>query len=153
MLVGIDSAITLSSGEVGAFLVDGLFALDREGVLFPGLGKPEHRLLEVMVGAIGYHRWGRTVPIGDAYRHLITEREGRAARGKRSLKERLDDAYDVISAGLLTQRTLMARLKGLSDRCLHPSAITDEDRRTAEALVSAADAIAAAVDAASGSSS
>jgi hypothetical protein len=153
MLIGIDSAITLSSGEVGGFLVDGLFVLDREGVLFPGLVRPEHRLLEVMIGAIGYHRFGRTVPIGDAYRRLITEKEGRAARGKRSLKERLDDASAVIHAGLLTQQILMARLKGLSDRCLHPSAITDEDRQTAEALVTAADAIAAAVDAAAGSSS
>jgi hypothetical protein len=45
LMVDIDSAVGLSAGELAALVVEGLFALDQQGVLFPGLTTPEHRLI------------------------------------------------------------------------------------------------------------
>ena len=37
MRLGINSALTFSSGELSTFVLDGLFALDEQGRLFPGV--------------------------------------------------------------------------------------------------------------------
>jgi hypothetical protein len=145
----ISSALSMSAGEMGVLIGDGLFALDDQELLFPGVSTPaaEVRLLSVALGAIGYKTWGRAAPISKAYRQLI-DRAERTTKGNRNLGERLDYALGTIGAAQLNQRMLMAKLLGLRDKCRHPVSVTDADRTIAEALLAAAEAIAAAVEAA-----
>ena len=72
---------------------------------------------------------------------------GRAARGKRELKEKLDEAEAKLGATMLRQRVLMAQMRGLSGRCMYTDALTDAERTRAATLIAATEAITAAVDA------
>jgi hypothetical protein len=144
--LGINSALTLSAGELSTLVLDGLFAMDEQGTLFPGVTEPEDRLRMASMDAIAYERLGRSVPYGDAYDRLI-KTIGRAARGKRELKERLDDALAKLGATMLRQRILMAQMRGLSDRCMYTDALTDAERTRAATLIAATEAITVAVDA------
>jgi hypothetical protein len=144
--LGINSALTLSAGELSTLVLDGLFAMDEQGTLFPGVTEPEDRLRMASMDAIAYERLGRSVPYGDAYDRLI-KTIGRAARGKRELKERLDDALAKLGATMLRQRILMAQMRGLSDRCMYTDALTDAERTRAATLIAATETITAAVDA------
>ena len=146
MRLGINSALTFSSGELSTFVLDGLFALDEQGTLFPGVTEPEDRLRMASMDAIAYERLGRSVPYGDTYDRLIKS-IGRAARGKRELKEKLDEAVVKLGAMMLRQRILMAQMQGLSDRCMYTDALTDAERARAGTLIAATEAITAAVEA------
>jgi hypothetical protein len=145
MRLGINSALTLSAGELSALVLDGLFAMDEQGTLFPGVTEPEDRLRMASMDAIAYERLGRSVPFGDTYDRLIKS-IGRAARGKRELKERLDEAVAKLGATILRQRILMAQMRGLSDRCLYTDALKDTERARAGTLIAATEAITAAVE-------
>lgn len=144
--VGVSSALALSSGELAMLISDGLSALDDRGLLFPGVTTPDrgNRLLGVKIGAIGYQRFGRTGPADEAYRRLFMGRGRR--RSHRSLGERLDSRIVELSAGLINQRMLIARLTGLSDKCRHPTALSDADRTIGEALLTASDTIIQTVE-------
>jgi hypothetical protein len=144
--LGINSALTLSSGELSTFVLDDLFALEEQGMLFPGVTEPPDRLRMASMDAIGYERSGRSVPYGEAYDRLIKS-IGRAARGKRELKEKLDEAEAKLGATMLRQRILMAQMRGLSDRCMYTDALTDAERTRAATLIAATETITAAVDA------
>jgi hypothetical protein len=146
MRLGINSALTMSSGELSTFVLDALFALDEQGTLFPGVTEPEDRLRMASMDAIAYERLRRSVPYGDAYDRLIKS-IGRAARGKRELKEKLDEAVVKLGATMLRQRILMAQMQGLSDRCMYTDALKDVERTRAGTLIAATDAITAAVEA------
>jgi hypothetical protein len=146
MRLGINSALTLSAGELSALVLDSLFALDEQGTLFPGVTEPEDRLRMASMDAIAYERLGRSVPYGDAYDRLIKS-IGRAARGKRELKDKLDEAVAKLGATMLRQRILMAQMRGLSDRCMYTDALTEAERTRAATLIAATEAITAAVDA------
>lgn len=122
--------------------------MDEQGLLFPGVTEPEDRLRLASMQPIGYQRsQGAPVGVGDAYRALMAD-PGPLTKTKRELNERLDMAVRSLHAAILHQRMLMAKLFSLTDRCRHPAALTDDDRKTAEVLLAAAEAIIAAVKAA-----
>ena len=58
----------------------------------------------------------------------------------------MDEAIGAIDVAIARQRTLMAKLVGLRDRCHHPSGLSAEERKTAEAVLAAAEAIIKAVE-------
>ena len=70
--LGINSALTFSAGEISTLVLDGLFALEEQGMLFPGVTEPEDRLRIAGMDAIGYQRSRRASPIGDAYNRAMS---------------------------------------------------------------------------------
>jgi hypothetical protein len=145
LAIEITTALTLSAGELAKLIGNGLFALDTQAALFPGLTSPEERLLSVTVEAVGYERSGRATPIDEAYRRLMTGR-GRPSRAKRELQERLVEAAEALEAAVLLQHTLWAKLHGLLEKSRHPEPLIEANREAGEALISAAERIAAAVE-------
>ena len=93
LTLGINSALTLSSGELSTLVLDGLFALEEQDMLFPGITEPRDRLRMARMNAIGYERSGLSTPRGAAY-ELLMSRLGRLSKGKLKLKERLDTGGD-----------------------------------------------------------
>jgi|SRR3984885_15155498 hypothetical protein len=57
LTVGINSALTFSAGKISTLFVDALFALDEQGLLFPGVTVPEDRLRMAGMELIGYQRF------------------------------------------------------------------------------------------------
>jgi hypothetical protein len=145
LTLGINSVLTFSAGDISTLFVDGLFALDEKGLLFPGVTVPEDRLRIAGMQPIGYERSARGEPLGSAYRNLMMEK---LPKWRLQLRERLDETVGAMDYAVLRQRMLMAKLSGLTDRCLHAPILSDEDRKTAEALLAAAEAIIASVGAA-----
>ena len=143
--VEITSMLSISSGELGMMLADGLFALDGEGLLFPGATIPETRLHRATIGAIGYSRYDRSPPLGAAYRHLLN-REPAAGDPDRALFDLTEGALATIGAASMKQRTLMSRLLAIADRCRHGDTLGDEERAAALIVVGAALDIARDVD-------
>ncbi len=73
LTVGINSVLTFSAGEISTLFVDALFALDEQGVLFPGATVPEDRLRMAGMEPIGYQRSRRSPPLSGTYRSLLPE--------------------------------------------------------------------------------
>jgi capsid protein len=92
---------------------------------------------------IGYQRSRRSEPIGETYRSLLPDE---LPKWRLKLRDRMDEAIGAIDVARARQRTLMAKLIGLRDRCHHPSGLSAEDRKTAEAVLAAAEAIIKAVE-------
>jgi hypothetical protein len=147
MKLDIDSAVVFSAGELAAFVVDGLFALDRRAELFPGITNPENRLITVSLGAIGYRRWGRAAPVDKAYRRAMTTR-WRPGREERTLKDDLETAREEIGELIMRQRMMMALMQGLENKCGYPTTLTDAEGVLGEALLDATQSIAQIVKAA-----
>ena len=59
--------------EISTLFVDALFALDEQGVLFPGATVPEDRLRMAGMEPIGYQRSRRSPPLSGTYRSLLPE--------------------------------------------------------------------------------
>ena len=143
LTIGINSALTFSAGEISTLFVDALFALDKQGLLFPGATVPEDRLRLAGMEPIGYERSRRSEPIGETYLSLPPQE---LPKWRLKLRDRMDEAIGAIDVATARQRTLMAKLVGLRDRCHHPSGLSAEDRKTAEAVLAAAEAIIKAVE-------
>ena len=143
LTVGINSVLTFSAGEISTLFVDALFALDEQGVLFPGATVPEDRLRMAGMEPIGYQRSRRSPPLRGTYRSLLPEE---LPKWRLKLINRMDEVVGAIDAATARQRTLMAKLDGLRERCLHPSGLSAEDRKTADAVLAAAEAIIKAVE-------
>jgi hypothetical protein len=139
----ISSALGFSVGELCELVVDGLFALDKEGRLFPGITTPssENRLKSVTMGATGYAQSSRYHPVHSRYR----QSKHRARRVTKTV-DRLEDAACILMMNLIPQRMLIAKLLGLTNEFRKPSAATDADQTRAEALLSAAEAVIEAVE-------
>ena len=140
LMLGINSALSFSSGELSTLVVNALFALEDQGLLFPGVTEPEDCLRMASMQPVGYRRSALDAPAARAGRRLPTGR-------KRELKNRLDDVAEMLGAAALRQRMLMAKMSSLSDKCSDPGDLKDADRASADALLTAAEAIIAAVEA------
>ena len=103
--IEITPALSLSAGELDNLILDGLFALDEQGILFPGVNTPSAglRLIEAGIGAVGYARTGNAAPADEAYRRLM-QRKGRVTKTSRQLEARLEEAAASLGAALLCQR-------------------------------------------------
>ena len=139
----IGSALGFSAGELCELVIDGLFALDDEGRLFPGITTPntENRLKRVTMGATGYGQSDRYHPVHSRYRQSMH----RARRVTKTV-DRLEDAACILMMNLIPQRMLIAKLLGLTGEFRGPSAATDADQTRAEALLRAAEAVIEAVE-------
>ena len=143
----VSSVLGFSIGELGALALDGLFVLDGEGRLFPGVTTPDagNRLAAGKIGAIGYTRHANT-PSEDRYTQLVLQRKGRPTKSIRNLDDRLTQAIEVVSEGVFHQHMLLAKLKGLADKCGYRGAITDADRTIAETFITAAETVSKVVE-------
>ena len=56
LMLGINSALRFSSGELSTLVVNALFALDEQGQLFPGITEPEDCLRMASMQPVGYRR-------------------------------------------------------------------------------------------------
>jgi hypothetical protein len=139
----ISSALGFSAGELCELVIDGLFALDKKGSLFPGITTPssENRLKRVTMGATGYGQSSRYHPVHNRYRRSMH----RARRVTKTV-DRLEDAACILMMNLMPQRMLIAKLLGLTGALRQPSTATDADQTRAEALLSAAEAVIEAVE-------
>ena len=135
--VEINSMLSISSGELALLLTDGLFALDEEGLLFPGATIPETRLQKATIGAIGYGRWDRSPPLSAVYRSLL-DREPAETDPDRPLFVLAESALAALGGCAMRQKTLMGRLLAIGDRCRHGDTLSDEDRAAAMVVVGAA---------------
>ena len=88
LMLGINSALGFSSGELSTLVVNALFALEDQGLLFPGVTEPEDCLRMASMQPVGYRRSALEAPAARAGRRLPTGR-------KRELKNRLDDAVEM----------------------------------------------------------
>ena len=140
LMLGINSALRFSSGELSTLVVNALFALEEQGQLFPGITEPEDCLRMASMQPVGYRRSALDAPAARTGRRLPTGR-------KRELKNRLDDVVEMLDAAVMRQRMLMAKMSSLSDKCSDPGELKDADRASAEALLAAAEAITVAVEA------
>ena len=145
LTLGIDSSLSYSGGELATLILDGIFALDDRGLLFPGVTEPVDRLQLASCGATGFERTDRSGPIDRAYEQLIAPRR-RVSDAQLEFQQRLDAALTETTASMLRQNSLLAKIRGLSDRGFFGGRIKEEDRRSAEALVGAAEAITATVN-------
>jgi hypothetical protein len=145
LTLGINSVLGLSPGELSTLVVDGLFALEDQGLLFPGVTEPEDCLRMAGMQPIGYQRSERVPAADGAYRQLIANRRPPTGR-KRELKDTLDEAVDALGAAMLRVRMLAAKMTSISDKCFDAGALKDADRASAAALLAAAEAITAAVE-------
>jgi hypothetical protein len=145
MMVGINSALILSAGEISSLFIDGLFALDEQGLLFPGVTTPEDRLRLAGMEPMGYERFRRSRPEGDAYTSALAMT---LPKNKRHLRDRLEKAETSLGAAISRQRMLCAKLSSVRDSALHTRRSTEENRKSAEALLAAAEAIITGVEAA-----
>ena len=92
---------------------------------------------------IGYQRSKRSEMFGGNYRSLLP---AELPKWRLKLSDRMDEAIGAIDGAILRQHMLMAKLVGLRDRCHHPSGLSAEDRKTAEAVLAAAEAIIKAIE-------
>jgi hypothetical protein len=145
LTLGINSALMFSAGALSTLVLDGLFALEEQDLLFPGVTEPEDRLRIASMDAIGYERSGRSSPIGDADRRLLADPRD-LPKGQRDLKGRLDEALAKMEAVILRQHMLVAKMVGLGDGSLHPAGSSAGEQAKVEELIAAAEAIAAAVE-------
>lgn len=139
-----NSLLSLSPGEISSLFVDGLFALDEQGLLFPGVTVPEYRLHIAGMEPIGYERTG---PLEDARNSMVASPND-LPKDRRVLSRRLEAADNSLDAAILRQRMLSAKLGALRTRCHHLAEFTEQDRVSADALLAAAEAITTAVEAA-----
>jgi hypothetical protein len=143
----INRALTFSPGEVTTLVLDALFALDKQGVLFPGVTSPEKRLRAASMEAVGYERSDDDAPADGAYRKLMSGSET-PSKGEHGFTGRLWEAADAMIAAMLHQHMLVAKMHGLAEKRLYLAPITEADRASAEAFIAAAGAITASVEAA-----
>jgi hypothetical protein len=143
----INRALTLSPGEVTTLVLDALFALDKQGSLFPGVTIPEKRLRTAGMEAIGYERSDDDAPADRVYKNLLSGSET-PSKGEHGFAGRLWEAADAMIAAMLHQHMLVAKMHGLAEKHLYPAPITEAERASAEAFIAAAEAIRAAVEAA-----
>jgi hypothetical protein len=139
----ISSALGFSAGELCELVIDGLFALDKKGRLFPGITTPnsENRLKRVTMGATGYGQSSRYHPVHNRYRRSMH----RARRVTKTV-DRLENAACILMINLIPQRMLIAKLLGLTREFRGPSAATDAHQTRAEALLAGAEAVIEAVE-------
>jgi hypothetical protein len=145
--LGINSVLTLSAGELSTLVLDGLFTLEEQDLLFPGVTQPEDRLRRASMEPSGYGRSAHAAPISGKYARWMASLRPATGR-RRELKYRLDDAVEALSSAMVRQRMLMAKMTSLSDKCFDSPALTDADRESAEVHLAAAEAITEAVEAA-----
>jgi len=140
----INRALLFSSGEVTNLVLDALFALDKQGLLFPGVTTPEKRLLSAGMEATGYER--SAAPAGGVSTRLMNASETRS-KGKHAFKDGLWEAVSRLDTAVLHQRMLMAKLHGLADKYPSSAFVSEADQALAKGLIAATEAIAAAVEA------
>ena len=141
----INSALTFSSGDVADLVVDALFALDKQGVLFPGVTNPEKRLRGASIEAVGYERSEDDALADGVYRSLMITPEP-PSKVKRALRDRLWEAINTMGASVLHQRMLIAKMHGLADKCTYSTPVAEADRVNAEGLIAATQEITAAIE-------
>jgi hypothetical protein len=150
LTVNITSSLSIAAGELSELLLDGIFALDEEGILFPGVTIPGNgdRLVEASIRLAGYARPAELTDPGTAYRALMAGKGRRPSQANDELGERLRNAAAELHAGVLRQRMLIARLRALGGEIGGAGPVADMDPVVAEALITAANSVTAAVDAA-----
>lgn len=126
--------------------MDGLFTLDEQRLVFPGITTPADgdRVAALSIAPMGY---ARRAPVNGAASRARVVPPGRHPAGKagQQLRERLLAAADGLRDGLPRQRMLIARLRGLADG-LDPPILADADVAAANTLVAAAERAIAALD-------
>lgn len=150
LTVEITDTLCLTAGDMSELLLDGLLALDEEGILFPGVTVPGNgdRLLDVGIKLVGYARPAGLGNGNDAYRALMAAPSRKADKESLEIGERLRGAAAQMHASVLRQRMLIARLRALGGDVGTPATADDVDRAVAEGLIAAAEAVTASADAA-----
>ena len=132
--IEINDALSFVPGELGSYLADGLFELDRADLLFPGLRtpKPGERVLSVSIQQTGYARHpgipDETTP---AIIHTVGTDE------QRELLSSLEDAALRVSDLLRDLRLIKAKAHATLDRLGANAVWTKPQAKNAEDLLAA----------------
>jgi len=131
-------ALAFVPGELGTYLADGLFELDRADLLFPGLKtpKPGERVLSVSVQQTGYTRHAAAP---EQATPVIINTVG--TDEQRELFSALEDAALRISDLLRDLRLLKAKAQAMLDQLGTNTAWTKPQTRSAQALLEALQAV------------
>ena len=138
----VSAALDMPASELGSLLLDGIFALDEHGLLFPGVTWPpiEDRLL---MGSVEVDRTARpaAMPATSAvYRHLMGKTPRRTPPLLADITDDLDHAVSEVEAASLVLRSFIGQLRGfaMAARSADP---TDLNREKAAATMEAANAL------------
>ncbi len=120
MAVETHPLLAYRGGEVAELIADGLFALDREGRLFPETLphlRDGGRLLHVRADAVGFGRNRGGLTVSQAYDVLMgsQERQDEDRTERPSHKATIDRPLLRLSRAILRLRTLEARGRAASD--------------------------------------
>ena len=148
LTVEITSSLSISAGELSELLLDGIFALDEEGILFPGVTIPAngYRLIDGSIRLAGYARPGGLADPDAAYHALMAGKGRRPSTATQKIGDRLRKAAAELHAAVLRQRMLIARLRALGGEVGGADPVADMDPIVAEALITAAGSVTGAVE-------
>ena len=142
--IGVTSMIALSSGEMCDLIALGLFALDREGRLLPGVTLPNNvfGLVSTRITPVGYER---QISLREA-ESVSRRRAAQSARNRLTetdakLIDDLEVARDNLTDCFREQRMLQARIAGLFEKLGTVADIADDDRAYAASLLAAVDGV------------
>ena len=133
----------MAIGELGELVLDGLFALDGENALFPGVTSPSvgNRIVGASIGPVSFSRTSHRPQADAAYRRLMGAPKREFGEESQEVSARLGDAAVAITKALLLQRMLAAKIGALAEKFREPDLVTDADKTLAEALLGAAEEI------------
>jgi len=132
--IELNDELAFVPGELGTYLTDGLFELDRADLLFPGLKnpKPGERVLSVGFHQTGYDRRPST-PV-DAKPTIINTV---GSDEQRALLSSLEDAALRVSDLLRDLRLIKAKAHGMLDNLGANAVWTKAQTKHAKALLAA----------------
>ena len=134
----IDNSLGLTPGELSAFLLDALFDLDHQGLLFPGITEPKAgaRVLSGSVAPTGYRRGVNQGTYTAAHRNPGMTPEARSS-DETALYDELEAVWFPLEDLFKEQRMFQAKLLGLLDQLRSADPLSDADRQRAGRLLKA----------------
>lgn len=142
--------LPLSAGELAVFILDGLFALDDEDMLFAAVAADSSgaRIAHAGIEVIGYTRPAELPGANPAYHELMARKGRRRGGGDKELAARLRAAAAALHARLPQQRLLIAELRSHGDLIAKSDLSLEHSAVRVAALLDAAETATAAIKAA-----
>ncbi len=112
----ITATLDIPIAEVGGLVIDGLFALDDQGLLFPGITIPDgpERLVNASVHVEGYSRPSVVPPVNKAFEKLMGRRRVVQPPKESDLLEAVDNAVILLVAMQRQQRMFVAQMSSVA---------------------------------------
>ena len=136
--IEIHDAVSFVPGELGTYLAEALFELDKLDLLFPGLKTPQpgERVLSVGLQQTGYQR--RPAPAAEATPEIIS---AIGTTTQRELLSTLTDRAMAVTDFIRDLRLIKAKAEGMRDRLAATPVWTKAQSQEAKALLAALETV------------